>query len=770
MRRNLLFFAGVLLATSGLFAQDEFKMGNWRAHFPYHQLKFIAYDPPLVWGASFSGLFSYHTEDYAVERYNVLNGLSDVGISALRMHRGKKALIIGYENGNIDIMRDGRVINVSDIMRADILGSKTIKNIKISGDTVYIVTPFGISLLYLTNYAILSTYRFGSSQTSIEVNDMALLGDSLFVATSRGIYCAPREGLNLLDFGNWKRLRQLPLISINYDFCEAWADTLWIGRKIHGWQNDEVYLYRKGNYRRFQFPSFGCDIRRINADNGYLNLVANNEVYWFTANGQRVHRQPYFGQNLGGATDMFAIDEWNYYLADPAVGLMRKVKFQTHTDTITPNGPAFYQSFHVNVTDDEVWVSGGSYGQPWNHYGIYRFKNNFWTNYNRQTTDSLSNISNISISITNPWNPKHVIGGSFGYGLVEFLDGEIVKTWNIFNSPLEPVSGLGDGYNRITGLAYDRKQNLWISQWGAENPLVVKKNNGEWQVFNLDNQITKKYSGEMVSTPWGDIWMLLDGHGIAVFNAEKLLNGQPNAYKVFEIKRSDGTTHKEVRTIALDNDETMWIGMRSGGIFVYYNPRSALTSNMIASQLLVEVDDRVEYLLGKESITDIKVDGGNRKWIATYGGGVFLVNEGGNKQILNLTAENSPLISNAVLSVDINRKSGEVFFATELGVVSYVGSATEGKKELAEIDVYPSPVHKNYEGSVIIRGLMENTTIKITDLTGKLVYETYSNGGTGIWNVRDFDGSRVPSGVYLIFCASEDGTFTANAKIFVAGQ
>ncbi len=770
MQRIILPFLFSYCIATGLFAQDEFKMGNWRAHFPYHQLNHIVYDPPVIWGASFSGLFSYQLEDYAIERYNSLNGLSDVGITALRLHRGTKSLIVGYETGNIDVIKNGQVTNVPDIKRADILGSKTIKNIKIIGDTVFVITPFGISLLSLTNNAILSTYRFGTSQTAIEVNDMAILGDSLFVATSRGVYCAPRQGQNLLDFGNWKRLKQLPLVSINYDICEAWADTLWVGRKIAGWQNDEVYLYSKGNYRRFQFPSFGCDIRRINADNGYLHLVANNEVKRNKPNGQQVHRQPYFGTKLAGPSDLIALDEWNFFVADPVAGLIKKIKYQPDADTIAPNGPAYYQSFHVNVTDDEVWISGGSHGQPWNHYGIYRFKNNFWTNYNRFTTDSMLNVRNISLSITNPGNPKHIVGGSYGFGLVEFLDDAITKTWNINNSPLEAASGLGEGYNRITGLAFDKRQNLWISQWGADNPLAVKKNNGEWQVFNFDNQINRKYSGEMTSTPWGDIWMLLEGQGIAVFNPDKLLNGQPNAYKVFDVKRSDGTIHREVKTIAVDNDETMWIGMRTGGIFVYYNPRNALTGNMVASQLLVELEDRVEYLLGKELISDIKVDGGNRKWIATQGGGVFLVNEGGNKQILNLTAENSPLISNVVYSVDINKKSGEVFFATDLGTVSYVGSATEGQAELTEIDVYPSPVHANYQGAVIIRGLMEDTTIKITDLTGKLVYETYSNGGTGIWNVRDFDGNRVPSGVYLIFCASEDGAYTANAKIFVAGQ
>ena len=767
--RRIILVSIITFCCLNLLAQDEFKMGNWRAHFPYHQVQFLAYDHPVIWGASFSSLFSYNLEDYYIERYNKITDLSDIGITAMRIHHKSKSLIIGYQNGNIDILVDGRVTNVSAIKRAEIIGDKTIKNLKISGDTVFVVTSFGINLLDIKSHLILATYRFGTSQSSIIVNDVTVLGDSIFAATDRGIYCAPRQGLNLLDFGNWKRLRNLPNAFADYSFCEGWADTLWIGRQIPGYQNDEMILYRKGNYRQFQFPQFGCDIRGIHSDNKYLYFVSNNDVRWFEADGREGYREPFFGTELNGPSDLVTLNDWDYYVADRMVGLLKMVKYQGMRDTIRPNGPAFYKSFHVNVAEDEVWISGGSHGEPWSHYGIYRFKNNEWKNYNRRTTDSLESVANISISITNPWNPQHIIAGSYGYGMVEFLNGEVVKTWNMSNSLLEPVSGYGEGYVRVTGLAYDNSKNLWISQWGANHPIAVKKNNGEWQVFDLGGLIVKDYASKMVSTPWGDIWVILEGKGIAVFNPEKLLNNQPNAYKVFEVIRSDGTIFRDLRSIVLDKDETMWVGMKTGGVFVYYNPQRALHSNIVASQLIMEVDDEIDYLLRSENIADIKVDGGNRKWIATQGGGVFLLNEGGNKQILNLTTENSPLISNNVFSIGINEKSGEVFFATDLGTISYVGSATEGNNDFSELVVYPSPVHKDYHGSVIIRGLVENTTIKITDLSGRLVYETYSNGGTGVWNVRDFDGNRVPSGVYLIFCASLDGSFSANTKIFVAG-
>ena len=210
-------------------------------------------------------------------------------------------------------------------------------------------------------------------------------------------------------------------------------------RQIPGYQNDEMILYRKGNYRQFQFPQFGCDIRGIHSDNKYLYFVSNNDVRWFEADGREGYREPFFGTELNGPSDLVTLNDWDYYVADRMVGLLKMVKYQGMRDTIRPNGPAFYKSFHVNVAEDEVWISGGSHGEPWSHYGIYRFKNNEWKNYNRRTTDSLESVANISISITNPWNPQHIIAGSYGYGMVEFLNGEVVKHgiclivfWNLF--------------------------------------------------------------------------------------------------------------------------------------------------------------------------------------------------------------------------------------------------------------------------------------------------------------------------------------------------
>lgn len=765
--RSILF--GFLISGSLLLsAQDEFKIGTWRVHLPYHRCHSVVYMPPYVYGGSYSGIFSYHLQDLTLERLNKLNSLSDVGVTAMRAHRPSQSLLVGYESGIIDILKKGKVTVINDIARADFLGSKAIRIFKVYGDTVFVFTSYGASLLSLSNRAILTTIRFETSQQNIPINDVTLTSDSIYLATGAGVFTAPRTGVNLMDFSNWKRMLQLPNPYQNYNFCEFWADTLWFGKTVPGYQNDTLVLFKNGQFRTFNFPSHGADIRRIYVDMNYLHLLTNNYIFYFGRHNQLIVAQYYGGTLWQGAKDFAAVDDWVYYLADPFNGVIRKIKWSEKTDTLKPNGPDTYKAYHINIANDEVWVSAGSPGEPWNGYGIYRFKGNEWINFTSDNTQDLDSIGNISISITNPLNSKHIIAGSYGYGVIEFENDKVTKRWNIFNSPLESEENLGQGYNRITGLAFDKNRNLWIVQRYTNNPLVVKKANGEWESFNLGGLVSRQRTGEIINTPWGDMWFLVPGKGIAVFNPEKLLNNQPNAFRVFPLRRSDGNIINDVSAIAVDNDETIWVGAKTGGIFVYYNPKVALTRDILASQLIVEVDDRVEYLFGNESITDITVDGGNRKWIATAGGGVYLINRGGSKQILNLNTQNSPLLSNEVYSVDINRKTGEVFFATSLGVVSYVGSATEGNKTLTQIDIYPNPVREDYNSSVIIRGLMEDTTVKITDLSGRLVYETYSNGGTGIWNLRDFDGKRVPTGVYLIYCASPNADYSYPVKLLVA--
>ncbi|MDP4827306.1 MAG: T9SS type A sorting domain-containing protein, partial [Flavobacteriales bacterium] len=184
-------------------------------------------------------------------------------------------------------------------------------------------------------------------------------------------------------------------------------------------------------------------------------------------------------------------------------------------------------------------------------------------------------------------------------------------------------------------------------------------------------------------------------------------------------------------------------------------------------QILIEQDGNIQILLETEQINSIAIDGANRKWVATASNGVFLFSPDGLEEIHHFTENNSPLLSNNVLDIAINHKRGEIFFATDRGVISYMSDATNFDDEISTMSIYPNPVREDYVGLITIDGLAYETDIKITDVSGNVVYNSTSNGGRATWDATGPDGRRVATGIYLIFAARSDGDATNVGKIAV---
>jgi hypothetical protein len=125
------------------------------------------------------------------------------------------------------------------------------------------------------------------------------------------------------------------------------------------------------------------------------------------------------------------------------------------------------------------------------------------------------------------------------------------------------------------------------------------------------------------------------------------------------------------------------------------------------------------------------------------------------------------LLSNKIIDIVIQPYTGEIFFATEKGLVSYRGNATEGTDKYENVKVFPNPVRPDFTGVVSITGLYKDADVKITDITGNLIWQGKAEGSTATWNLYDYNGRKAKTGVYPVFSTATDGSQTYVTKIAV---
>jgi len=103
-----LFFS---LTAPRMVAQVSTDLGVWIDHLPYSQGGDIAEHQGVTYAATQQGLIIFDVKDKVVRRFSVINGLSDVDLASLAWSDRHNVLIIGYTNGNLDILRGEKVTN-----------------------------------------------------------------------------------------------------------------------------------------------------------------------------------------------------------------------------------------------------------------------------------------------------------------------------------------------------------------------------------------------------------------------------------------------------------------------------------------------------------------------------------------------------------------------------------------------------------------------------------------------------------------------------------
>jgi hypothetical protein len=759
MRKSL--FISILIFQA-LMAKGQTAVGAWSDHFVYKTSKCVAVGAEEVYSSTGSSILIYNKKFAELRKMSRINGLTETGVSSIAWSEEYKTLVIAYTSTNVDLLVNNVIYNIPDINKKYIPGTKEIYRIRTKGKYAYLACSFGIVVLDLNKKEVNDTWKPGINTETNGIRDIAFSNDRVFAGSDNGVFFADLSNQGLAYFGNWNRINTLP------DPTAKFTSIIFSGNKLFANQSsllaggDQVYAI-DSNSSLFSFTP-GVYNRSIDNASAGFTISSAGLLRYFDSNGNLTNTVSAYG--WGSPDIMMALDDnGETWIADNYSGLIRAVNKSEFTALTLP-GPVSDNAFFVSSLNGKTAICGGATDASWNNLGkpleVSVYENNDWASYVSGTI-----LDPVRV-LTDPDDNNHTFVATWGGGLLEYLNNSLVKQYNASDSPLQSVLP-GRPYVRICGMAYDKSKNLWITQSGVEGSIKILKPDGSWIVNPLT--INAPVIGDIIITGKGQEWIILPGgHGLFVFDDNKT----PEVFsddrsKNLLVLDTENQPVSFVYSIAEDLDGSIWIGTDQGPL-IYYNPQNVFTSDLKASRIKIprnDGTDLADYLLKTETITSIAVDGANRKWLATSASGAYLLSADGLKQLKKFTENNSPLISNSIRSMSLDNKTGEVWFGTDKGVVSYRGDATQGNETFSKVYTFPDPVREDYTGNVTITGLLRDTQIRITDISGNLVYSMVSDGGEATWDLKTYNGKRVSTGVYLVFCASSDGSQSRVTKMLV---
>jgi hypothetical protein len=758
MKKYLFCFFQILLITHQQKLCSQIAVGTWRDHLPYYNATAVVSSGDKIFCSSPYATFYYNPGDQSINKLSCANGLSDIGISTINYDSQTSQLMVAYDNANIDIIKGTDIYNLSDIKNKQILGDKKIYQIIFKDKLAYLACGFGIVVIDLEKKEVKETYYIGPNASAMGVLSIAFDDMYIYAATGSGIYRALKNNPNLVDYTQWQMLNNLPNQNGKYTYLINYNSDIYTCLFNSFDSTSTIYRQTMGNWEEFYSPH--KKINNLKIFDNKLYVVELKAISIF--NSARILEQQITNYGFGdfNPNDIYLTSGGNMYIADKTLGLVQK-GISSGYQSFIPNGPYTNHVGDINAQNNQVVIVGGghsSFGSNFYNVGeLYTFSSESWVS--KLMWGDIS-AQDFSIAMINPYNPTQIFVGGWGGGVFLFENGQLSANYNTQNSTLQTI--LPGYYVRIGGMVMDQDQNLYITNVGVQKPISVKTVNGNWYGYNYLDLPTGVDVGEIIATQSGSKWVLLRGGGIFVFNDNATFsNLNDDLHRKFSIIDETGQfITNQVFSIAEDDNGTIWVGTDQG-VFTYYNPENIFANDGYLASRVKVVDkdhtDVVQYLLAKEKIQAIAIDGANRKWFGTENSGVFLLSDDCENEIFHFTKENSKLLSNNVSSIAIDPKTGEVFFGTDKGVESFKSTATKGNDAYTGAYVYPNPVRENYDGLITITGLASNVNVKITDIAGQIVYETKAFGGQAIWNGKTFSGKRVNTGVYLVFCTDDAG-------------
>lgn len=743
--RNYFLFLFVTFCISNIYSQQ---VTNWKNYSDLRNVSSVIFSDDAIWSASDGGAFKYTISDSTYKTLTKADGISGLSITSLTIDNkgyiwfgsAEGAIsIYDTENSSFDVIMD--IANSGQV-------NKSINYLNIKSDTIIVSSEFGVSLIDANNHIFFDTFfKFGDFTSNTRVN-YADKFDLIYACTDEGLAIQKKGATNLSAPDSWNTYNSINGLPANKTYkVVKYNNTILVA-------TDKGLAEFNGTIWTVFLPQFNDQVvSDIYATGDSLFILSNKKIYLYRNNNTtEIYSSPY-------TLTRFSI----YPKLGIAVASTNGTLFINASNSFSylkPNGPAANQFPNMSVSNNGVlWCASGKDGVG---VGFYSYNKIKWTNYNVSNLPQLPN-NDVYTTYTAPDNKAYL--GLWGYGFIR-TDGE---TFDLFNRANSGMQGIPNNPNFlvITGFGTDSRNNLWVLKYKAADgnslSMLEPDSDTSWYHFSIlaeQNRIVNQHYNLAID-PYDTKWLsTYDASGLIYFNEMKTYNTRNDDRSGF-LTTVDGLTNNNINAVVVDKRGDIWVGTDLGANIIT-NSGVVLSSSLPPSNITSVFSLRQQY------INDIAVDPINQKWIATNEG-LLLINSDGSRVLASYNSDNSPLLSNKIESIAIDKEAGIVYVGTDRGLTSFETPFVKPVESFDKLFMYPNPYILDATNKLLtIDGLIKDSNIKVLNVDGILVAEFSSPGGRiAFWDGKDKNGNIVNSGVYIIVAYDSEGNNIITGKVAV---
>lgn len=751
----------------------------WTYHLSYHNSTATLAVGNTVYTLLNGNLLAYDTEDGTVTTYDRMSSeLSDKNISYMAYSDTRDCLVLLYADNNVDLLyADGTVVNLPQIKNYTEY-SVTPRRLTVNGNYATISTTEGVIVIDVKNEYVRGYYRIGE-----RVTDAIVSQSTIYAAISDRIIQGSIYG-NLYDRSQWS----------DFDADRTAARFIGYGNGFYmlvaykaGTTDTSVgvnYVYPKesdGTRTRRHLSYLLCTDGNVNGN--AIQLYSTNTMMTVSPdNLVKEEQRIAFGKTI---QSLCRTTSGRVYVAETTDGLKGYTidatpAFVSTGEVVGNFGPEYDLSWQLLLADNTLYMCGGEAdytGITLNPAFLGRYRDGEWDNMDATAARAASGLFyNMTGVAVNPNNADEVYASNYGAGIYKYTDGAFTALYNNLNSPLASMFNNNSNYVRMGGCTFDADGNLWATNCAVDSTLCILKKDGTWKKLFINTFKDVPEASQITFGADGTAWVSVHSEGgLLGLDYNGTIDNTADDVARYRISATneDGTSCdiKGVKCVAPDRNGQIWFGCESG-VYAIENPSDWFTDAFTLYQPKVPRNDGTnyaDYLLTGITVTAIAVDGGNRKWLGTLGGGLYLASADGSEVIEHITADNTPLLSDNILSLALDSVNGILYIGTDQGLCTYRCGITTPASSLSKdlVKVYPNPVRAEYNGQVYITGLTSGAEVKIVSSAGQLVARGNAVGGSYLWNCQASAGGRVAPGVYFVLIATADGKTSVAAKVAV---